>query len=183
MAKAIDALDRRFYSDYVDEHARFDDSIRRCLRPGMNVLDAGAGRGIRYPYDYGRIASRVAGVDVDPAVLDNVNLTDAAVADLAALPYPNGEFDLVFSKYVFEHLEHPLPVLRELRRVMRLGAHLLVHTPNRWHYVAFSARIDSAPVPRVVQRTSRTRRSRHVPNLLSGQRCPYDPATRRQERV
>ena len=137
----IAALDRRFYSDYIDEHARFDACIRRHLRPGMDVLDAGAGRGIRYPYDYGRIASRVAGVDVDPAVLDNVNLTDAAVADLAALPYPNGAFDLVFSKYVFEHLEYPLPVLRELRRVMRPGAHLLVHTPNRWHYVALSARI------------------------------------------
>ena len=66
MAKVIDALDRRFYPDYVDEHARFDDSIRRRLRPGMNVLDVGAGRGIRYPYDYGRIATRVAGVDVDP---------------------------------------------------------------------------------------------------------------------
>lgn len=137
----VAALDRRFYPAYVDEHARFDATIREHLRPGMQVLDAGAGRGVMYPYDYRRIASRMAGVDLDPAILDNVNLTDAEVADLVRLPYGDGAFDLVFSKYVFEHLERPLGVLRELRRVMRRGAHLLIHTPNRWHYVALAATI------------------------------------------
>jgi SAM-dependent methyltransferase len=81
----------------------------------------------------------MAGVDTDPAVMSNANLSDAARADLAQLPYANGEFDLVFSKYVFEHLERPVAVMRELRRVMKPGGHLLIHTPNRWHYVALFA--------------------------------------------
>jgi SAM-dependent methyltransferase len=135
----IEDLDRRYYPGYVDEHARFDASIRRYLKPGMSVLDAGAGRGVQFPYDYARTASRVAGADSDPAVSENTNLTDSAVADLSALPYADGEFDLVFSKYVFEHLDRPLTVMGELRRVMKPGAHLLIHTPNRWHYVAMFA--------------------------------------------
>jgi hypothetical protein len=32
----------------------FDRAIRRYLRAGMTVLDAGAGRGVRYPYDYAK---------------------------------------------------------------------------------------------------------------------------------
>jgi SAM-dependent methyltransferase len=135
----IEDLDRRFYPGYVDEHARFDTMIRRCLEPGAVVLDAGAGRGIMYPYDYRSIVGRVAGVDTDPAVTENANLTDAAVADLTSLPYADGEFDVVFSKYVFEHLERPLAAMRELRRVLKPGGHLLIHTPNRWHYVALFA--------------------------------------------
>jgi SAM-dependent methyltransferase len=137
----IAQLDRRFYPGYVDEHARFDASIRRYLRPEAAVLDAGAGRGVMYPYDYRDLVARMAGADTDPAVLDNANLTDAAVADLASLPYGDGEFDLVFSKYVFEHLDRPVAVMRELRRVLKPGGHLLIHTPNRWHYVATFATI------------------------------------------
>ena len=136
---SIEELDRRFYPAYVDEHVRFDALIRRHLTPEAAVLDAGAGRGVMYPYDYRDHVGRMAGADTDPAVLENANLTDAAVADLATLPYGDAQFDLVFSKYVFEHLERPVSVMRELRRVLKPGGHLLVHTPNRWHYVALSA--------------------------------------------
>jgi SAM-dependent methyltransferase len=135
----IEKLDRRYYPRYVDEHTRFDSLIRNYLRPDVAALDAGAGRGLMYPYDYREIVGRMAGADTDPAVMENANLSDRVIADLAHLPYEEGVFDLVFSKYVFEHLERPLPVMRELRRVMKPGGHLLIHTPNRWHYVAIAA--------------------------------------------
>ena len=135
----IETLDRRYYPGYVDEHTRFDTLIRSYLRPGVAALDAGAGRGVMYPYDYRESIGRMAGADTDPAVMENANLTDGVIADLAHLPYEEGVFDLVFSKYVFEHLERPLPVMRELRRVMKPRGHLLIHTPNRWHYVAIAA--------------------------------------------
>jgi SAM-dependent methyltransferase len=138
---SIEELDRRFYPGYVDEHVRFDALIRRYLTPEAAVLDAGAGRGVMYPYDYRERVTRMAGADTDPAVVENANLTDAAVADLASLPYGDAEFDLVFSKYVFEHLERPVAVMRELRRVLKPGGRLLIHTPNRWHYVALSATV------------------------------------------
>jgi len=135
----IEQLERRFYPGYVDEHARFDAAIRRYLHPRAAVLDAGAGRGLMYPYDYRDHVARMAGADTDPAIAENPNLTDASVADLASLPYDDASFDLVFSKYVFEHLDRPVAVMRELRRVLKPGGHLLVHTPNRWHYVAVFA--------------------------------------------
>ena len=100
---------------------------------------------MRYPYDYQQHVARLAGADVNPAVMENANLTDAVVADLAALPYDDAEFDLVFSKYVFEHLERPVAVLAELRRVLRPGGHLLIQTPNRWHYVALLATVTPTP--------------------------------------
>jgi SAM-dependent methyltransferase len=137
--RTIAELDRRFYPGYLDEHARFDALIRHYLAQGIAVLDAGAGRGVMYPYDYREIVARMAGADTDPAIKENANLTDAVVADLAHLPYDHGEFDLVFSKYVFEHLDRPRDVMRELRRVLKPGGHLLIHTPNRWHYVAMFA--------------------------------------------
>ena len=136
---SIAQLDRRFYADLVDEHLAFDRMIVSCLGPGSTVLDAGAGRGRRFPHDHRTGVDILVGVDLDPAVRDNPNVDLAAVADLAALPFRDGTFDLVFSKFVFEHLAHPRSVLRELRRVMKPGSHLLIHTPNRWHYVSLAA--------------------------------------------
>ena len=143
---SVAELDRRFYPDLIDEHVRFDQMIRQHLRPDAAALDAGAGRGVAFPYDHGRHVARMAGADLDPAVLENPNLSEAVIADLADLPYGDGEFDVVFSKFVFEHLHRPIAVMRELRRVMKPAAHLLVHTPNRWHYVTLAAALTPTRV-------------------------------------
>jgi SAM-dependent methyltransferase len=136
---SVRELEARYYQDSIDDHAVFDATVRRYLSSGARVLDAGAGRGIHNPYDYARLVARLVGVDLDPEVRGNANVHSAVVADLADLPFADGSFDLVFSKYVFEHLRRPAVTLRELRRVLRPGGHLVFHTPNRYHYVALGA--------------------------------------------
>ena len=86
------------------------------------LLDAGAGRGEQYPYDYREHVARVIGVDVTTAVRENDNIDTPVVGDLSALPFADGTFDLVFSKYVLEHLADPLAAFCEIRRVTRPGA-------------------------------------------------------------
>jgi hypothetical protein len=82
----IRELDRRFYPDPVDEHVRFDVMIRGHAAPDAAMLDAGAGRGEMFPYDHRARVARMAGVDIDPAVLENPNLSEAAITDLSDLP-------------------------------------------------------------------------------------------------
>jgi SAM-dependent methyltransferase len=50
--------------------------------------------------------------------------------DVEQAGFAEGEFDLVVSLEVLEHLERPLLHLREVRRVMRPGGQLLLSTPN-----------------------------------------------------
>jgi SAM-dependent methyltransferase len=138
---SIDELDARFYPDYVDEHVRFERAIRRYLRPEHTVLDAGAGRGDRYPYDYRNWVRLVVGVDLHERVRENANLHSAAISDVAHLPFADGTFNLVFSKYLLEHLTEPIRALREFRRVLEPDGHFVFHTPNRFHYVALAARL------------------------------------------
>jgi SAM-dependent methyltransferase len=135
----VEELQARYYSHHVDDHAVFDAVVRRHLRPDAVILDAGAGRGVRNRYEYADVGAWVVGADLDPSVKENPNLDEAVVADLSHLPFEPGTFDLVFSKYVLEHLERPLATFRELRRVLKGGGHLVFHTPNRFHYVALGA--------------------------------------------
>lgn len=151
---SIEELDARYYAGFVDEHARFDALVRRTLRPGDRVLDAGAGHGRAFRYDYRQTAGLVVGVDVEPEVATNPNLGAACRADLDRLPFDRGAFDLVLAKYVFEHLDRPGEALRELRRVLRPGGAVVFHTPNRFHYVAMAA----ALTPTAFHRWYKTKR-------------------------
>jgi SAM-dependent methyltransferase len=136
---SIRELEARYYPDPPDDHAIFDARVRHYLTPHAYVLDAGAGRGLRNQYDYAGFVARLVGVDLDAEVKNNPNLDEAVVADLASLPFENASFDLVFSKYVFEHIPRPVETFREFRRVLKTGGHLVFHTPNRFHYVAIGA--------------------------------------------
>lgn len=137
--RSILDLDARFYRDHVNEHARFEARIARFLRPEHRVLDVGAGGGERHPYAYR--TRLVVGVDVEPAVGRNPNVDAGVLGDIAALPFGDVTFDLVRAKYVLEHLRDPAAAFREIRRVLRPGGRFVLHTTNRFHYVALAARI------------------------------------------
>jgi SAM-dependent methyltransferase len=113
------------------------------------VLDFGAGRARWFnsddPYSRrlrsldGRVR-KLAGVDMDPAVLENPVLTEAhVVAPGAPLPFEDGAFDLVLADYVFEHLGDPGSVIAEFHRVLRPGGWVCARTPNLLHPIGLAA--------------------------------------------
>jgi SAM-dependent methyltransferase len=133
-------LDERYYPDYVHEDVLFERAVGRYLRPEHVVLDAGAGRGA-YRYGYRSWVRLVVGADVDARVGKNPNLHAAVVANVTSLPFEDGTFDMVLSKYLLEHLPEPGQAFREFRRVLKPGGHFVFQTPNRLHYVPLVARL------------------------------------------
>jgi SAM-dependent methyltransferase len=101
--------------------------VRARLRPGMRVLDFGAGRGKaaddpgkRRPFDLRTTGAWVVGIDVEPTVGLNPLLHQAVVVQpRGRLPFADRSFDLVLSDYVFEHLDDPAPICRELERIVK----------------------------------------------------------------
>jgi SAM-dependent methyltransferase len=58
---------------------------------------------------------------------DTVHLLDK---ETCTLPFPDQHFDLVVSIDVHEHLDDPIPVSKELYRVVKNGGKVVVTTPN-----------------------------------------------------
>jgi ubiquinone/menaquinone biosynthesis C-methylase UbiE len=108
--------------------------------PGLRFLDAGCGRGEVMLAASG-MGMQVAGVDYSEAAVEIALETVAEVegaevkrSDVAELPWPDGSFDRILMGDVIEHLDpdHGESAIRELRRVLRPGGRVLVHTaPNR----------------------------------------------------
>ncbi|MCS7316284.1 MAG: class I SAM-dependent methyltransferase [Bryobacterales bacterium] len=112
--------------------AAIEDAVGRfaaALPAGVRVLDAGAGEGVHARYF---AHHRYVGVDLavgDPG-WDYSRLD--VIADLAALPFPDGCFQACLNVVTLEHVREPARVLAELWRVLSPGGRLLLIVPQEW---------------------------------------------------
>jgi ubiquinone/menaquinone biosynthesis C-methylase UbiE len=96
------------------------------LRPGMSLLDVGCGPGtVTADLAAAVTPGPVVGIEPVGAPLDAARALDTdvrwEVADVYALPYPDGSFDVVHAHQVLQHLTDPVAALREMRRVCAPG--------------------------------------------------------------
>lgn len=126
----------RYYPNYQGENEYFKDQVLSCLSPSAVVLDAGCGNGHMCDHDYRALAKKVIGVDVCEDLGRNRSLHHAVSASLVSLPLRDETIDLILCRYAAEHLPEPRGVFAEFARVLREGGHLVLLTPNRWHYVS-----------------------------------------------
>jgi SAM-dependent methyltransferase len=121
-------------------------------RPGEHVLDAACGTGVVARAAASRVGpdGAVTGVDVNAGMLATARRTDSVIAwrhaDVTALPFPDGTFDLVLCQQGFQFVADRHTAARELRRVLARPGRLALST---WRaidrspgYAAFADALD-----------------------------------------
>ncbi|MBZ5607508.1 MAG: class I SAM-dependent methyltransferase [Acidobacteriia bacterium] len=118
---------------------RNEDALNRIVRLAEagsddTVLDVACGPGL-LACAFARVARHVTGIDLTPAMLEQAwelqrrqkleNLTWQE-GDVLPLPYEDGRFSIVSSRFAFHHFLDPLAVLKEMRRVCRPGGRIVV---------------------------------------------------------
>lgn len=102
--------------------------------PVDTVLDVACGPGLLV-CAFARVVRHATGIDLTPAMLEQARklqqeqgLSNVSweQGDVTKLPYPDGNFSIVSSRFVFHHLEQPLVVLREMVRVCKAGGRIVV---------------------------------------------------------
>lgn len=87
------------------------------LCPLTSILDVGCGQGQAFPSLH-KYARRVEGITLGTDVeFCQAKELPVQRADMTFLPYPDGNFDLLFCRHVLEHSPMPLVTLMEWRRV------------------------------------------------------------------
>ena len=118
------------------------------VAPDSRCLDVGCGMG-----ETTRMLSRsivpqgeCVGLEQDSTLVDRANSepwqgapVSFRAGDAEELPFEDGSFDFVFTRYLLVHLPNPLQALREMRRVARKGGIVMAQEPD----LAFSCSYPS----------------------------------------
>lgn len=119
------------WPDYLSE---------RFNRRGLRILEIGSREVVS-----ASLRSRFANADyIGFDFMDGPNVD--VIGDVHKLSsYFTEPFDLIFSSAVFEHLHMPWVAAQEIRKVLKLGGHLLIEThfsfsshERPWHFFQFS---------------------------------------------
>ena len=119
------ALVRKYYSDVPTREAMLERTLTPLLRPTQALLDAGCGDTLALLREYGPKVRFAAGVDLELPRGEAAGFR-LARSDLTALPFRDAVFDVVVSRSVIEHLEHPVIVFNEFGRVLAPGGKLIL---------------------------------------------------------
>jgi SAM-dependent methyltransferase len=101
------------------------------VRPEERILDVGAGAG--GALERFNRANKILAVDIEPQASEWLSSPNVKVqrGDATDLPFADGEFPLVFSSSVIEHIPKDLqPAFAS--EVRRVGRRYFVQTPNRY---------------------------------------------------
>jgi SAM-dependent methyltransferase len=130
---------------------RIDRKFRKILElvreqlPCEAFLDAGCGDGRHLAALAAELPARRAGVDLSERILETARArvdADFRQGSLEALPFADGEFDLVLCTQVIEHVPAAGRGAAELARVLRPGGTLVISTDNARNLVT---RVLNAP--------------------------------------
>lgn len=122
--------------------------------PDDTVLDVACGPGL-VVCAFARVVRHATGIDITPAMLeraralaDERGLANVAwrLGDVLPLPWPDGAFTLVVSRFAFHHFLDPGAVLREMARVCAARGAVVV--------------VDPAPAPEKADAFNRMERLR-----------------------
>lgn len=128
-----------------------------ALPPGARVLEVGAGSGRMWQVAAQRVPPgwQLTLSDRSPGMLEAAEsaLADVGLsatfleADAQDLPFPAGDFDLVFANHMLYHVTSPARAVTELRRVLTPGGVLVAATNGVAHML--EARNMIEPLVRV----------------------------------
>ncbi len=144
--------DARQFNEFMGRNRFRQEEYRRLARqavemgvpPGGKALDIGTGPGF-VAIEVARLLQgtgcQVIGLDLSAAMLAQAaeNARRAGLngslswreGDNKAMPFGDGEFDLVVSNDSLHHWEDPLPVFNEIARVLKPGGRCIVHDSKR----------------------------------------------------
>lgn len=106
------------------------DHVNYCkqfLKAGGKVLDIGSGRG-RFLKEMAALGFEANGVETNPDYLGG-NVVEARAEEL---PFPNASFDFVNCAEVSEHVDDPIKMLKEIKRVLKSGGKCYISFHNRF---------------------------------------------------
>jgi SAM-dependent methyltransferase len=130
----------RYYANVPSRDKLLYAAVASRIKPTTRLLDAGCGSDAVILRRHAHQVYQAVGVDQEEVFKEGLEVQLVA-GDLENLPFCDNTFDLIVSRSVCEHLEHPLAVFRELKRILRPQGEIILYTPNKFYYSSLAAHV------------------------------------------
>lgn len=138
-SKSAENLFNKFYPEMVADP--FSRIVLQHLKGDCRIVDAGYGDGRIFKYDFKSRVEFLLGIDARNDLSRNQQVHYAAQALLENMPVLSNSIDLIFSRFVLEHVRFPQSAFLEFGRVLRPTGKLFIQVPNAYHYFVLANRV------------------------------------------
>lgn len=128
--------------------------IDKILTHKVMLLEAGCGAGRHlFPLASNKFVEYSVGVDFSHGAIriakrlssqQKIEGVAFVTGDIRNLPFRDDDFDVVLSLGVIEHFSDPLPLIMEMKRVLKSNGLLFLETPNKSAFAMTEAMITRA---------------------------------------
>ena len=144
-----------YWTENLDPHVTYDNDdrvVQAILNlgdvRGKKILEVGAGSG-RDSIDLAKRGAEVTVIDYSPASLKVLRRNSKAagvelrmvLGDGTRMPFEDGTFDVVFHQGLMEHFRDEGPLLRDNRRVLKVGGHAVIDVPQKYHFYTVGKKV------------------------------------------
>jgi ubiquinone/menaquinone biosynthesis C-methylase UbiE len=129
------------FSVFVDESVKKID-----VTPNMSAADVGCGTG-DVSFKIAQLLSNgtVTGIDANPTAIDfcktearrrGISNVNFLIRDALKTEFQSHSFDLVYSRFLFQHLKDPAACLTEMLRIVKPGGSVMVEDCDLQHWIS-----------------------------------------------
>ena len=111
-------------------------TIQSYLKQSDCILDAGCGRTMPILKKFSDENRECIGVDLEECIEQHQENITYLQNDISKINLKNDSVDIVISRAVLEHVEHPLNVFKEINRILKVGGKFISLIPNIGDYVS-----------------------------------------------
>ncbi|MDD5034232.1 MAG: class I SAM-dependent methyltransferase [Methylococcaceae bacterium] len=132
---SVEKLLEKYFGNVEHPYRTYENTILGVLRETDTILDAGCGSTTPVLRKFIGKAHELIGIDLEEHS-DVPHEIRYFVGNISSIPVPDESVDVVISRAVLEHVEHPEAVFRELQRILKPGGSFIFLAPNLYDYAS-----------------------------------------------